>query len=656
VLRAEPDWEALPGDTPAAIRKVLRRCLERDRKRRLHDIADARLEIEEAQAASSASAIMAAPALPAEPSWRRWLPWAVAGALGVTVLVMGWQLARAPSASKDPVRRFTINLPESQVLIGGQPQLALSPDGTELVYVAFDFTDSTPKLFRRPLDQLEAEALPGTEDGVAPFFSPDGRWIGFYTGSGKLKKVSVAGGAPIEIASQRFAGDTWGPDDTIVYAPEYNTGLWRIPASGGEPEILTEPDKEKGELGHWWPQFLPGGRAVLYTSYTPPAKNFKVEVLDLSTGEQRTLIEGGYFGRYVPTGHIVYVQGETMMAVPFDSARLEVTGNPVPVLDDVPADTVNATSQFAFSADGTLAYVPGRIFNAERELVWVDRRGNASPATETRRRYQFPALSPDGRRIALDVAGENRDIWILDLARGISTRLTFQPTSESRTVWTPDGRRVIYHSDSPAFDLYWKAADGSGPPEPLYISEFDKYPLSVSPDGRTLLYAEAHPETLRDLWLLPLEGERKPEPFLRTPFVETGARFSPDGRWVTYVSNESGRFEVYVRSFSGPARRVQVSTEGGGRPVWSRDGKELFYRKDRQMLSVSINTRASLSVGAPRVLFEGDFRFGGDHPGYDVAADGRFLMIRTPDEERPREIHIVLNWFDELRRLTAPGN
>ena len=660
VLRAEIDWDALPSGTPAAIRKVLRRCLERDRKRRLHDIADARLEIEEALAASSSTLSAMAVTGPQQPAWKQWLPWAATGALAVAALVMGWQLARAPSASKNPVRRFTINLPDTQILFGGNPNLAFSPDGTQLVYVALDFTDSTLKLFRRPLDQLEAEAIPGTENAVAPFFSPDGKWMGFYSpiGNAKLMKVSTAGGDPIEIASQRFAGDTWGPDDTIIYAPDYNTGLWRIPTSGGEPEILTEPDKEKGELGHWWPQFLPGGRAVLYTNYTPPAKNFKVEVLDLSTGERRTLIEGGYFGRYVPTGHIVYVQGETLMAVPFDPARLEVTGSPVPVLDDVPADTVNATSQFAFSADGTLAYVPGRIFNAERELVWVDRRGEATPVTETRRRYAVPSLSPDGRRIAMRVGGENQDVWIQDLARGISTRLTFEATSESHPVWTPDGRRIIYRSDSPAFDLYWKATDGSGPAEPLYISEFDKHPLSVSPDGRTLLYAEAHPETNRDLWLLPLEGERKPEPFLRTPFTETRARFSPDGRWVAYQSDESGRNEVYVRSFQGPARRVQVSTEGGGSPVWSRDGKELFYRLDRQMLSVSVNTRAGISVGAPRVLFEGNYHiaFADDHPGYDVAADGRFLMIRTPDEELPREIHIVLNWFDEIRRLTADAN
>ena len=653
VMRDEPDWDSLPSDTPSSVRKVLRRCLERDRKRRLHDIADARLEIEETLSESSITTSVVAAPEPTQIVWKQAVPWVLAGALALVLIAM---VFRTPSSSTGPLMRFVERLPDSQYLLSDYEDsaIALSPDGRLLVYSAVDMRDGRTKLFLRRLDHLEADSLPGTEDAGGPFFSPDGKWLGFRADN-KLKKILLAGGAAVEVADHRFGGADWARDDSIVYTKDYNTGLFRVPAAGGEPEMLTKPDIEKGELGHWWPQVLPGGRAILYTSYTPPVKNAKIEVLDLSSGEQRTLVKGALFGRYLSSGHLVYSTEETLMAVPFDVESLQITGAPVPVLNDVAVDLTGGFSHYSFSADGTLAYFPASILSAESELVWVDRRGNISLVTESRRRYEAPALSPDGRRLAVFVNDENRDVWVQELARNITTRLTFEPTHETLPVWTPDGRKVIYRTETRAFDLGWKAADGSSAGELLYVNGSDKHPQSVSPDGKFLLFVETQTETLEDIWLFPLEGERKAEPFLRTPFEETKARFSPDGRWVAYQSNESGRFEIYIRAFTGKNIRIQVSTDGGDSPVWSRDGREIYFRRGQEIVAVSVRSGGSLRVGFPRVLFEGDFFVGNHHPMYDVAADGRFLMIRTPDEELPRQIHIVLNWFEELRRL-APSN
>jgi serine/threonine-protein kinase len=399
----------------------------------------------------------------------------------------------------------------------------------------------------------------------------------------------------------------------------------------------------------------------LFTLFSTPISQARIGVYSLETGEQEVLIEGGIFGRYVPTGHLVYVRAGTLMAVPFDLAHLEVTGPPAPVLDeDVAVFSQNGLALFSFSADGSLAYVPASVLNVESMLLRVDRTGSEEPLIENPRRFYGPRLSPNGQRLAVTIDQENnRDIWVYELAQGTQSRLTFGEANEFVPLWTSDGKRVIYTSERPLFDLYWRVADGSTPEEVLLTSDYDKSPNSISPDGKVLAYSENNPDTGQDIWLLPLEDEKELTLFLGTPFNETYAAFSPNGRWLAYRSNESGQNQVYVRPYPRSEGKWPVSTDGGTEPVWSPDGRELFYRNEDQMMVVSVETEPSFTAGKPRLLFEGLFQFNPGNvgsPNYDISADGqRFLMIKEA-EGGTAQINVVLNWFEELKRLVPTGN
>jgi serine/threonine-protein kinase len=654
VIKDEPEWERLPADTPAAIHRLLRRCMAKDPRRRLHDIADVKIEIEETLAGMS-SAVAPIPTAAAQPAWHRALPWGLVGLLTIAVAALGWLLARQPSVGPQPTVRFSTLLPASDSLAAfGQPAIALSPDGSSIAFVVS--REGSTQLYLRRMDELEAKPIAGTNDAIAPFFSPDGKWLAF-SAQGKLKKISTEGGSPLDLADAGHGGGSWGEDGTIVYARDVTMGLWRVSAAGGAPEMLTEPDTDRGELGHWWPQILPGGRAVIFTAWSTPAQKAHTSVLSLDTRERRDLFQGGTFARYVPTGHLIYVRQNTLMAVPFDPVSLEITGQPVPVLEDVALNLSNGNSQFSFSQNGAFAYVPASILAIENELLWVDRRGNQQRLTESLRRYIEPALSPDGRRLAVTVVGDSRDLWIHDLSRGTLTRFTFGDTAEFNPVWTPDGRRLVYSLEEPQYNLYWKPAGGSKPGERLLSSPFDKHPTSVSPDGKVLTYFEFNPETGTDLWLLPLEGKREPRIFLQTPFGESGGVFSPDGRWIAYYSNESGRHEVYVQAYPSPGGKTQISTDGGSHPLWSPDGRELFYWNEHKLWSVPISAQQNFAAGQPEVVFEGRFLRSDNHTSYAVSRDGRFVVVRVPQESWPRQLNVVLNWFDELRRLApTDGN
>jgi serine/threonine-protein kinase len=659
VLDREPDWQALPPATHARIRDLLRRCLQKDSHRRLRDIGDARIEIEES---------LAAPVMP-EPAG------IVKGirALGRRPLILGlgalllvaavaslatWNLKPSP-APPLPVTRTVINLPSGQQLAGLEngPAVALSPDGAHLAYVATQ--GATQQVYLRAMDSQDAKPIPDTEGGVSPFFSPDGQWLGFFAGS-NLKKISVSGGTAVTLGDAATPrGANWGSRGTIAFAPTTNAALQQVPDAGGIPQPLTR--FEKGEGSQRWPEFLPGGKAVLFAA-APIAINFtnaQVAVQSVGTGEQRNLVQAGTQPRYASSGHLVYAQGGRLMAMLFDPQRLTAAGTAVPVVEGVRQSPVSGAAQYSFSATGSLAYVSGGIQSAQNRLVWVNRNGADQPVAAPTRAYLNPRLSPDGRRVAVVITEPESQIWLYALSRETLTRFTFEGNANYGPVWTPDGKRIAFQSnrEGPA-DLFWQLADGSGGIERLTTSEYVQAPMSWSPDGQLLAFIEVNPSTQRDIWVLRM-GDRKPQPFLRTRLDERSPRFSPDGRWLVYVSNESGRYEIYVQPYPGPGGKWQISTEGGTEPAWNPNGRELFYRSGNKMMAVDIATQPGFAAGTPRMLFEGQYQ---PSPvvvaNYDVSPDGqRFLMLKPSEQAQaaPTQINVVLNWFEELKRRVPAG-
>ena len=657
VIKEEPDWSRLPANLPAPIRKLLARCLTKDPRQRLQAIGEARIAIEQYLANPAADAAPAT--LPAVASRRALLPWGVSAALAIVAVVALWGWMRGQPVPRD-VKRFAVQLPQNQVMFGVSGSFAISPDGRLLVYNASRPNASGWQLFLRSMDQLQGEPL-GSEDGEGAFFSPDGQWVGYFAG-GKLKKVSVRGGASVTLCDASLPrGATWGPNDTIILAPYANTGLWRVSAAGGTPQPLTQLGASNQTSSHRWPHFLPGGEAVLFTVLE--ANNFetaRIAVLSLRTGQWKIVVEGGTNPRYIPTGHMVFARGSTLFAVPFDLKRLEVTGEPTPVLEGVSWDNSFGLYHFAVSVEGSLVYVPDTALQAaSNQLVWVDRKGIEKTVPAPTRAYTRPRLSPNGQQVAFRVADPNVDIWVYQFSSGALPRLTFQPGEDEAPAWTLDGKRIAYSSStvSKPRSIFIKNADGSGTEEVLFEGGIHTHVNAFSPDGRFLLFTDYDPATRGDIYTLPLDGDRKPQVFLKTPFNEYDISFSPDGRWVVYTSDESGQNEVYVQSFPGPGGKWQISAGGGHSPAWAHDGKEVFYRNDAKLMAVSVTTRPTFSPSAPRVLFEGSYL---DNPrreaNYDVSPDGRrFLMLKgSVSGSGPMQYVVVLNWSEEVKRRVPP--
>jgi serine/threonine protein kinase len=588
--------------------------------------------------------------------------------LGLVIASLAtWNSRPSHAPSPQPVTRTVINLPPGQQLAGMEygPSVALSPDGTHLTYVARQ--GGTQQIYLRPMDSLESRPVPGTESAVIPFFSPDGQWVGFFAG-GKLKKVSVGGGAALVLgdAGQPY-GASWGGQGMIAFAPAAVSALQQVSETGGAPQPLTRI--EKGGVAHRWPEFLPGDRAVLFADGSSGINftNVQVAVQSVGTGERRNLIQGGTNPRYAPSGHLVYAQGGSLIAVPFDPQRLTATGAAVPVVEGVLQSPVNGFAQYSISATGSLVYVPGGVQSTQCRLVWVSRNGVEQPLAAPVRAYQFPQLSRDGRRVAVVITEQESQIWLYDLSRETLTRFTFEGNTNTNPVWTPDDKRIAFNSNKEGpGNLFWQLADGSGGLERLNTSDYTRVPMSWSPDGQLLAFFEVNPTTQRDIWVLrmgdPSAGSgqvQKVQPFLETPFDESVPRFSPDGRWLTYISNESGRFEIYVQSYPGPGGKWQISTEGGTEPAWNRNGRELFYRSGDKMMAVEITTQPNFSAGKPRMLFEGQYEPSpATTPNYDVSPDGqRFLMLKPSESTvaAPTQINVVLNWFEELKRRVPTG-
>jgi serine/threonine-protein kinase len=673
ILRDAPDWSLLPASTPAAVRTLLRRCLEKDPRERLPDIGVARLEIKDALVEPPTDAVG-----PPRVSGRRvWQRRAAAAIIASSLAAVGglavWALMR-PSPAK-PVR-LTV-APPTNVTVGnatGNSDIAISPDGTRVVFVgglsAPGPGATPPQLYVRRLDQLEPLRLEGLVTPYSPFMSPDGNWVGFFDGP-NLKKVTLNGGPAVTLCRIPAVGGTgtWAPDNTIIFSAGGSGGLFRVSAGGGEPEVLTTPDAQKGEQSHQWPEVLPGGGAVLFTVFSPATggggdgiTNARIAVLNLKTGEQKILVTGGGYPRYVPSGHIVYGVAGTLRAVAFDLGRLEVRSDPVPVLEGVLTKSSGA-ADFAVAQDGSLVYLAGtQAGSIARTLVWVDRQGREEAVNAPPRAYNYPRVSPDGTRVALDIRDQENDIWVWDLTRAALTRLTFGAGLERLPLWTPDGRRIAFSSQIGASSgvpsLFWQAADGTGPVERLAESKgLQVFPTSFAPDGKRLLFWEETSSTGDDIGILPLEGERLAGPLINTKFDEQNAEVSPDGRWLAYQSNESGEYEIYVRTFPQvDGGRWQVSTGGGTRPGWARNGRELFYLVGSgKMMAVPIRPEPTFAAGSPQVLFEGQYVAAQSGRTYDVSSDGQhFLMIKNGASNRtsaPSEIIFVQHWLEELKRL-----
>ena len=648
ILEREPNWSALP---PAAmpLASVLQRCLEKDVTLRLRDIGDVKLSLEDAGTHASPKTTLLA--VPSRRAW--WIAAAavlgvIAGGAAVALLVQSRTRTVPPV-----VRRFELTTSQADKFTTEPPgaNVAISPDGSRIVYTAT--REGVPELVVRRIDRLEASPIAGTEGGGDPFFSPDGRQIGFAT-LDELKKIPAEGGPGVTICrvDPGFRGASWGPNDAIVFAT-VGLGLLRVPASGGAPEKLAAPDATAGEENYVQPAILPGGQAMLYTVLLGGGRT-RIVARRLAGGGATTVIEGGFGARYLPSGYLAYGQGDRLMAVRFDVTTLQATGSPAVVQDRVFTKIADGVANVASAADGTTVYVSGRTAGRFHRLVWVDRRGThvAPVVEEPLESARNPRLSPDGQRLALTVGPDGHgNIWVYDLGGAAQPlKLTFQDHN-TFPIWSPDGKQIVFLSRAGSSShMFSIPADGSAvQPERLTEGDAPELPLAWSPDAAFLLF-----QGKDNLWVLDM-GDRQARPWLPTPpSAEFGGRFSPDGRWVAYASDQTGALEVWVRPFPGPGAPVRVSSDGGHDPAWSRDGKELFYENGPKLLSARVESDApDFRVAAPQVLFEGGFAHDADPMlrFFDVAPDGRLLMIEPADTAGVASIIVARHWDEELKRL-----
>jgi serine/threonine protein kinase len=663
VLERAPDWGALPPSIPAPILALLRQCLQKDPRRRLHDIADARIQIDDALTApaETSSATASRPAALTIASM-------VGGAL-VSALAM-WLLTRPAPQDSAPLARWSINASPALPPAKGSHSIAIAPDGSFIAYVV-GAGKNQGRLVVRWRDRTEPTPIAGVSAATNLFVSPDSRWIGYVEISTfTLRKVAVTGGPPITLARLPGVpiGASWLDDSTAIIATNKGTtGLLRVAAGSAEPTGITELDDNHGELGHWHPSVLPGGRAVLFTIVAARPAVPQIAVVDLQTGRCTTLIQGGSDAHYVASGHLVYAWEGGLSAVRFDLKRLAVVGNAVRVLDGVVVDDSGGATA-ALTPTGTLVYVPGESpVVGPRSLVWVDRHGKEISIGAPPRAYVGPRLSPDGTRVAVEIRDQENDIWVWDLGRSAIRRLTDDPSIDRGPVWTPDSHQIVFASSRTGFGLYSRAADGSGVDVRLTAGTDSQYATSITQDATTIIGYELRLRTGFDLVRFPFHpdpgahGAPMPtgEKVFETPSHERNGELSPNGRFVAYQADKSGRYEIYVRPYPLVETGLwQITTGGGSCPEWTRDGRELLYLNEDQRLSaVPVDTTGStLVVGTPAILLTTSYASPFAWRPYDVSLDGkRFLMIKhaagATEAAPPQSLVIVQNWTEDLKRL-----
>jgi eukaryotic-like serine/threonine-protein kinase len=639
VLRADIDWSKLPGDTPALIRTLLRRCLTKDRKQRLQAIGEARITIEEYLAdPTSASVLETAHVGMLRRS--RLIAWSVASICLVGALALGVFFPRQAPVEA-PEIRLDVNTPSTS----DPNSFAISPDGSRLAFTAS--SEGQPRLWLRPLNQTTVQPLPGTEGAMNPFWSPDSRLIGFFA-EGKLKRIDIAGGLPQALASAQAGSGAWNRDGVIVFAPSNFSPLYRVPAVGGEPVAITRVDPPRQYM-HGSPQFLPDGRHFLFNAMGSPEAG-GIYLGSLDGGEPKRLTVADSTVGHLGSDWVVFKQQRTLMARRLDVARGQWTGDPVIVADPVQTFSVSTVGRVAYRAAGVAE---------RRQLTWFDRTGKTLGVAgePDANDLRAPELSPDGRRIAVDrKVQDNTDVWLMDLARGGLTRLTSDAAFECTPLWSPDGTRIIFGSNRKgSYDIWIKPSNGTGTEELLLGTPKIKWPIHWSKDGRFLIYSQGD-STMLDLWALPMTGnDRKPVVVSNTSFGELQGQFSPDGRWVAYQTNESGSgVEIVVQAFPEPSGKWQVSTGGGVQPRWRPDGKELYFiAPDRKLMAVPVAVRGStFEAGKPVALFATQISNGGGStkPQYVVSRDGRFLINQVVAESATTPITLILNWNPERKK------
>ncbi len=643
ILHRNPDLNLLPN-VPPQVTTLLRRCLARDKKDRLRDIGDARLELADASAAA-----VTADAPDANKRAGKTI-WIAAAAATLLVAALGWlALTRDPGSAIDQV---TLGLPRDQSIFlndGSWTRLRFAADGRKIVYS--DGDDGT--LLLRDVGEFAAVPLAGTQGARLYEFSPDGSWIAYFANS-KLWKVAVSGGAPIEIcATAGGPGLAWGQDE-IFFVQGNGGGLWSVSADGGTPKQISPLDDEREETSHRWPHVLPDGRHLLFTIKTARIATFDdalIGLLSLDSGEIRILVTGGTQPQYSATGHIIYGRESQLFAVAFDPESLTVKGTPSLVLDQVYTIDVNGSAQYALSAGGDLAYLPVEGDITDYEMLWLHLSGRTSRVEISEDAFYNPSISSDGQRLAGMLSAANDKIHIYDLQRQIMTRLTSTPGNDGMPQWSPDGSLVAYRNDREgSADVYIISTDGGTPAHRLVPGDFLDIPMDWTPDGARLLFNRFDAGGRSEIWIVPVDGSAEPKPVVADENSNLRPRLSPDGRWLAYVSVASGERNAYVRPFERPGAPVRVSIDGGNRPQWSPDGRTIYYVAGEFMMAAPVETAGRLRVGTPEEIFEIDESIFGPLP---LAPDGeRFLANRTkPGTDLHYGIRVVFDWAEGLKEI-----
>jgi serine/threonine protein kinase len=663
ILNVDPEpLTAVRTGVPIALDSIVAKLLAKDPDDRYQHVDELpvdlkAVDVKRGSSSSMVSTLSSSQVAQQSVSRRRVIPLSIAVLVMVVVAIVAsiatWVIKREPQGI---VKRLTVTLPPEQQL--PLAPIALSPNGKYLVYGANEGGES--RLYLRSLENYDTIPLLGTEGGYGPFFSPDERWVGFHTDS-EIKKVSLAGGQAQTITRRldRYTTGIWGPDDTIIIG-RYKSGLYQVSIAGGTPEALAVPDEESQEIWEC-PVALNGTRTIFLNIHTPQEDGgiqHSIAALDLDTGSRKILIENGSRPQYARSGHLLFVQDGQVMAVGLDAQHVEVIGVPVPIAENFPIfrnnSRVSVFSTFSIADDGTLVYIPMNEESQNRRLVIVDREGNSTPMTAEPNDYNAPSISPDGNRIVVQIGNiGDEHLWIYDIKMHTLIQLTFENDNDFHAEWTPDGKWVVFGKSTglDRFYLSRKLADGSGQTDSLYTSKQLMVNPTFSPDGTILAFSEGDTTDEYGIKLLNME-DGTVSTFFDSPADDFLADFSPDGRWIAYYSDESGDMEIYVKPYPGSGGKRRISTGGGTRPVWSPDGKELFYRKDNLLMVVAIETEPNFSRGEPRPLFEASVV-----SGFDVFPDGRrFIMIQREDPPGTNEIHIVLNFDEELKRKVPTGN